>query len=235
MEVLLMGKVILKRCCGNCEWSISSENEEEIMEENHYEKDDPTRPRAGDCCIGREHNGNYVCDSHEYIANCLQTYTFFEDKYLGPGYFVVSLYDDNVIKFLKLYRTGSYYDYNYGIMVYEQDPIKKELRTGITFEINKIDSEVLYKAITIFANALGDDVIWSTDKKNFMSANVYKYSTCLYFTGSKDSKVIDIKIDNKNDKIYKIIEHLYRNMAVTTMNQSNDEVYGKVRKITKKI
>lgn len=236
MEVLLMGKVILKRCCGNCEWSISPENEEEIMKENHYEEDDPTRPRAGDCCIGREHNGNYVCDSHEYISNCLQTYSFYEDKYLGPGYFIVTLYDDNVIKFLKLYRTGTYGNYNYEIIAYEYDSIKQDLCNGISFEIRKSDNEVLHKAITIFANFLNDNVVWSTDKNDFMTANVYKYSTCLYFTGSKDSKIIDIKIDKNNDyRLYRLVEHLYRNMAVATMNKSNDEVYGKVRKITKKI
>ena len=231
-----MGKVILKRCCGNCEWSISSECEEEIMKENHYEEDDPNRPRAGDCCLGIEHDENYCCDSHDYISSCLQTYTFYEDKYLGPGYFIVSLYDEYVIKFFKIYRTGTYGDYNYGIMVYEYDPIKTDLRTGITFEIRRSDNEVLYKAITIFANALGDEVIWSIDKKNLLTTNVFEYSTCLYFTGSKDSEFIDIQIDqNTDDRIFKLVEHLYRNLAVTTMNRANNEIYGKVRKITKKM
>ena len=230
-----MSKVILERCCGNCEWSISPENEEEIMKENHYEEDDPNRPRAGDCCLGREHNENYFCDSHEYNSSALEIYTFYDDKYLGQGYFVVSLYDNNVIKFFKLYRTGTYGDYNYGIMVYEYDIVKSDLCTSITFEVRKSDNEVLHKAITIFANALGDDVIWSIDNKSFMTANGYEYSTCLYFTGSKDSKIIDVKIDNNNDRIYKLIEHLFRNMAVTTKNMANDKIYGKVRKITKKM
>ncbi len=229
-----MGKVILKRCCGNCEWSISPECEEEIMKENHYEEDDPNRPRAGDCCLGRDHDENYYCDSHEYISSCIETYTFYEEKYLGPGFFVVSEYDENVIKFLKLYRNGTYGNYDYGIMAYEYDPIKKELCTGITFEIGRSDNEVLYKAITIFARELGADVIWCTDEKSFMTTNVYEYSTSLYFTGSKDSKIIDVKINNKNDRIYKLIEHLYRNMAVVTANMTDEEVYKKVRTITKK-
>lgn len=229
-----MNNVILKRCCGNCEWSISPECEEEIMKENHYEEDDPNRPRAGDCCLGRERDENYFCDSHEYISGSLETYTFYEDKYLGHGYFVVSLYDDNVIKFLKLYRTGTYGNYNYGIRVYEYDPIKSELCTGITYEIGKSDNESLYKAITIFANVLGDNVVWDIDKINFMSSNVYEYSTSLYFTGRKDSEFIDIRIDNKDEKIYKLVEYLYRNMAVVTRNMADNEMYKKVRIITKK-
>lgn len=230
-----MEKVVLKRCCDNCEWSISPQCEAEIMKENHYTKDDPTRPRAGDCCLGRKHDENYFCDSHEYIANCLQTYTFYEDKYLGPGYFIVSEYEENIIKFFKLYRTGTYGDYNYGIVVYEFDPMKVMNKIGVTIPIRKSDGEVLYKAITIFAEALKKDVIYDVEKNNFMSCSVYKYSTFMCFIGNNDNNIIDVKIDNKNERIYKLVEHLYRNMAVTTMNKSNDKAYAKVRKITKKM
>ena len=230
-----MEKVILRRCCGNCEWSISPECEEEIMKENHYDENDPNRPRAGDCCLGREHDENYFCDSHEYISSCLETYAFYEDKYLGPGYFIVTRYDENIIKFLKLYRTGTYGNYNYGIMAYEYDPMKVMEKTGITLDVRNSDGEVLYKAITIFAKALGKSVIWDIDSKHFMSSTIYKYSTILCFVGNNDSNFINIRIDNKKDRIYKLIEHLYRNMAVTTMNQRNNEAYEKVKKITKKI
>ena len=230
-----MGKVILKRCCGNCEWSISPECEEEIMKENHYEEDDPNRPRAGECCLGRNHDENYFCDSHQYISGPLETYTFYEDKYLGPGYFIVTLYDENIIKFLKLYRTGTYGNYNYGIMVYEYDPIKVMEKTGITIDIRNSDGEALYKAITIFAKALGENVIWDIDKNSFMSSSTYKYSTFLCFIGNEDKNFVNIRVDNKNERIYKLVEHLYRNMAVTTMNKNNEELYGKVRKINKKM
>ena len=230
-----MVNVVLKRCCGNCEWSISPECEEEIMKENHYDENDPNRPRAGDCCLGREHDENYFCDSHEYISSCLENYAFYEDKYLGPGYFIVTRYDENIIKFLKLYRTGTYGNYNYGIMAYEYDPMKVMEKTGITLDVRNSDGEVLYKAITIFAKALGKSVIWDIDRKHFMSSTIYKYSTILCFVGNNDSNFINIRIDNKKDRIYKLIEHLYRNMAVTTMNQRNNEAYEKVKKITKKI
>ena len=118
-----MEDVILKRCCGNCEWSISPECEEEIMKENHYEEDDPTRPRAGDCCLGIEHNGCFACEHHEYISGGLETYVFYDDNDKLPGYYVVSEYYDHIIKYLKLYRTGVYGNYSYGIKAYEITPI----------------------------------------------------------------------------------------------------------------
>lgn len=228
-----MKNVVLKRCCGNCEWSISPECEEEIMKENNYDETDPNRPRAGDCCLGREHNGDYVCTSHDYIEAAMETYTFYEDKYAGPGYFVVTEYWENIIKFFKLYRTGTYGNYSYGIRIYEYDPIKIMEKVGIVYEINKYDNEVLYKAITIFAKALGENVIWDIDKKSFMTSKVYNNSTSLYFTG-ENSNIIDIKIDNIDSRIYKLVEHLYRNMAVTTMNMTNDKVSKKIKQIIKK-
>jgi len=55
------------KCCANCEWSISPELEEEILEEQGYQEDDINRPHAGDCVIGMEHDENYYCSSHQYL------------------------------------------------------------------------------------------------------------------------------------------------------------------------
>lgn len=228
-----MKKVIVDRCCGNCEWSISPENEKEIMIENHYEEDDPTRPRAGDCCLGVEHNGSFVCNQHDYLSGGLETHVFYDDKDLGPGYYVVSTYCDHILKFFKLYRTGEYGNYSYGIRTADLFPINNEISNGVSFEIGNASNELLYKAITIFANGLDKDVLWSTDEKNFMSVNVYEHSTGLYFTGSKDNNFIDIKIDDNNEKKYKLISVLYRNMAAITGNIKNEQVSRKIRKLNK--
>jgi len=56
------------RCCGNCFWSFSSEDEEELRREYHgddYDMDANT-PKAGDCSIGCVHNKDYYCPSHTY-------------------------------------------------------------------------------------------------------------------------------------------------------------------------
>ena len=83
-----MEKVVVGRCCGNCEWSISPENEHDIMIENSYDEDDPTRPKAGDCCLGIEHNEDYICEHHEYLSGGLETYTFYDIKF----YIVICCY-----------------------------------------------------------------------------------------------------------------------------------------------
>ena len=55
------------KCCANCEWCISPDLEEEIMQEQGYTQDDPNKPYAGECSIGMQHNGNYYCSSHTYL------------------------------------------------------------------------------------------------------------------------------------------------------------------------
>lgn len=230
-----MAKNVLDRCCGNCDWSISPDNEEDIMNENDYEEDDPTRPRAGDCCLGINHNGSYVCPHHEYIAEVLDVYAYYDNKYLGQGFFIVLEYNENIVRFLKLYRTAAYGNYDYGIRAFESDTIEPELSKGITYEINKLNNEALYNTITIFAKELSDNIIWDINKKNFMTANVYEATTCLLFTGSKDSNFIDIRINSStDDRIYRLIEALFRNMAAFTSNLVNYEVNRKIKKLIKK-
>ena len=229
-----MENVITQRCCGNCEWSISPENEEDIMLENHYDEDDPTRPRAGDCCLGIDHGGNFVCKLHEYLSGGFETHVFYDDKDKIPGYYIVNTYYDHIIKYFKLYRMGEYGKYSYGIRVCDLYPIDKDLINGVSFEIEERNNELLYKAITIFAKALNDYVIFDDEHRSFMSVNIYENSTGLYFTGDKNSNFVDIIIDNDtNDKYYKLVCHLFRNMAVVTSNSNNEFISKKIRKLNK--
>lgn len=81
------------RCCGNCFWSFSPEDEEELRSEYHgedYDLDDNT-PKAGDCSIGCIHNENYYCNSHSYneSSSWYQNYLSLNiDKYVS-----IDLYD----------------------------------------------------------------------------------------------------------------------------------------------
>ena len=235
-----MKDVIVKRCCGNCEWSISPKLEEEIMKENHYEEDDPTRPRAGDCCLGMEHNGDYICINHEYLSVGIDTYAFYDDMQLGQGYYVISEYYNNIIRYFKLYRYGNYDQYNYGIRAYEINPINKDRTRTIAFEFGSSNSDnvILHKVFSIFANALGDNVIINEENNNeIMKTEIYKYGVAINFVKSINNKensndFIDIKIKcNKKDRNYRIIEHLFRNLAVATNNMKDTNSLKKVRQI----
>ena len=56
------------RCCGNCFWSFSPQDEEELRSEYHGEDYDldANTPKAGDCSMGMVHNKDYYCASHSY-------------------------------------------------------------------------------------------------------------------------------------------------------------------------
>jgi len=60
------------RSCGNCFWSFSPADEEALREEYHGEDYDldENNPRAGDCCLGVDHNNKYYCSSHSYSELC---------------------------------------------------------------------------------------------------------------------------------------------------------------------
>ena len=74
------------RCCGNCFWSFSPEDEEELRREYHgedYDMDE-SAPKAGNCSIGCIHNKDYYCPSHSYneYSNWYQYYLSLNiDKY----------------------------------------------------------------------------------------------------------------------------------------------------------
>ena len=81
------------RCCGNCFWSFSSYDEDELRNEYHGEDYDldANTPKAGDCSIGRIHNNNYYCSSHSY-----NEYSDFYQHYLSLNidkYVSIYLYD----------------------------------------------------------------------------------------------------------------------------------------------
>lgn len=81
------------RCCGNCFWSFSPEDEEELRREYHgedYDMDE-SAPKAGNCSIGCIHNKDYYCPSHSYneYSNWYQYYLSLNiDKYVS-----IDLYD----------------------------------------------------------------------------------------------------------------------------------------------
>ena len=63
------------RCCGNCFWSFSPQDEEEL---DGYSEYDINKPKAGDCCIGQDHGENYCCSHHDYIDG-MEEYENYED------------------------------------------------------------------------------------------------------------------------------------------------------------
>lgn len=82
--------------CGNCEWSFSENDVENIMKELNYDEDIINRPIVGDCCLSIFHNGNYVCDEHSYIKDSL-TWIIYDEKQHEICYFLTAKYDEENI------------------------------------------------------------------------------------------------------------------------------------------
>lgn len=217
------------RCCGNCEWSVSSLCEEEMIIEYDYELDEQTIPKMGDCLLSIDHNGNYVCREHNYIENGIRNYFLYDDSYLGPGYFIITEYYGEIVKFIKLYQTGNefpsfavrgyelYHDgrENIQIDINESNTINKELVAIISDFVNKINSGTLVKnKLKILENEDGISIILKRDESLKDYANVFlgNYDSCRY---------------------YKEISLLFRNLAWESYNRTDENVVKKILKISR--
>lgn len=56
-------------------------------------------------CNNYETLPDNVCEVHKFIGNYgnERNYLLYDEKYLGPGYFIINKKDDSIIKFFKLY------------------------------------------------------------------------------------------------------------------------------------
>ena len=52
---------------------------------------------------------NDVCDEHQYIEGLSneKNYVLYDEKYLGPGYFIINEVDNDIVKFIKLYTINN--------------------------------------------------------------------------------------------------------------------------------
>ena len=117
----------MKRCT-NCEWNISPVEEEIIREQRHIEGDS-SRQKKG--IHGNVHNNKFACEYHTYCGiDKDNTYVLYDDKYLGPGYFIITEYNGEIIKFLKIYITNNNGIIGYSIRGYE-DSFLDELHRKI--------------------------------------------------------------------------------------------------------
>ena len=80
------------KCCGNCEWCITEEEELAQIKEKNYDEEDLNRPLTGDCSLGIDHGENYCCSQHNYMEKLTNIYVLYDENYFGPGYFIVTEY-----------------------------------------------------------------------------------------------------------------------------------------------
>ena len=223
------------RCCGNCEWSISSDMEENILRESGYDYDDPNRPKAGDCCLGQEHDENYCCGHHLYIEGMEEydTVVLYDDNFFGPGYLIVSKLDDEIVKFMKISTYGEGCFPNVVIRAYEKgkvDTPDESFRT-IEFEVDK-DSP-LYGVFYNFASSIGNKRVYSSDPANH-GKNHFYVSECnrkLSLNFVKDvykvknsTDFVDIFVgDNDSCPEYLQVIEFYKNLSTISVGKAQEE------------
>jgi len=216
------------RCCGNCEWSVSSLCEEDMMRDN-YEIEEQMIPEMGDCLLSINHNGRYVCREHNYIGKGISNYLLYDDTYLGPGYFIVTEYYGEIVKFIKLYQMGDGFP-GYAIRAYDSDIRNRE---NISFELSRNNTcdDKLLDAINSFILRVGNlgiagtfelhndgDVTFITAFSNYDSGNNY----------------IDVYLGDYNTcPFYKDISLLFRDLAWISFNKKDDNTMKRILRNSK--
>lgn len=220
------------RCCANCEWSISPMLEKHIMEEQGYDENDLNRPHAGDCVIGSNHNGNFVCSSHLYCDGTEEINLMYDEKYMGTGYLLVNTVNDELERFIKISIFGDGFP-SFSIRGYEvgsKDNLDSEFRSMI-ITIDK--SNFLYESLKILVNDLNGEFLYSIDSHNQGKNNIQfvdngdSVSIILNkdIMGVKDAtKFIDITLGDRDTcKCYAQLLRFYNSLAYLPVHDATDK------------
>ena len=222
----------MSRCCANCFWCFTQDDEIEL---EGYSEDDPNRPQAGDCCIGQEHDENYCCSEHSYIDGMeeYENYVLYDDEYLGPGYLIVSKLDDEIVKFIKICSYGEGGFSKFYIRAYKKDSIDNPNQDFRAITITANQGEPLYDIIYNLAKSLSGGKIESIDSyaqgKNNLRVEGYMDTASLIISkdvyGAKHfTDFVDIHAgDNASCEFYDELVAFYNNLSTITVDGSNEK------------
>lgn len=232
------------KCCANCGWSISPTDEEEMLKEIEYNEEDIFRPKAGDCCLGIPHNGNFVCKEHLFSENMIGIDVLYDDKYLGIGYFIIAKYSDEIVNFIKIYKTdGGLTKYN--IRGCEVDSIedKNKQFSEIKIKISSVEHPELFNIISEFAKSINNSILYSTNVlvhgNNNLMIEMDQYNVYLILSKDKcgdknKTNFIDMElVDYLTCEKYKEIDVLFKNLSKITIEKEQEATMKKVLKISR--
>lgn len=164
----------MSRCCENCNFSSHFGNTldlEELIAGDYTE---------GIMCekSGADTTPLDVCKEHKYIEGSeeYKNYILYDDQYLGPGYFIISELDNEIIKFMKLYISSKNSFPHYHAIAFEKDSIDQEWQPyrKIKFEFESDDA--LFQIINDLNKSLNDSQIKSIDPYNQGKNKLYTSS-----------------------------------------------------------
>lgn len=144
------------RCCGNCEWCL----DEDIEREYDCDLSVVNESKVGDCALNIDHDGKFLCDEHVYISNKINNYVMYDNYCYGEGFLIVSEYEGEAIKYIKLYKSNDGFP-SYSIFGFELPFGTGKILRDIEIKIYKdeIKNRNIIEAFVNFSKRLGNGVI----------------------------------------------------------------------------
>lgn len=156
------------KCCGNCEWSYTFEDEEDLKNESRMNnggvvEEEDIFHHAGDCMLGKTHHLNYYCSSHSYRDGMEKTQLFYDERYLAPGFLFVTTVDDEIEKFLKISLQGEGGYPEILLRSYEKGEVDSCEESFRTINIPVSSEDPFFEAIYLLAEKTNAMPIYSID------------------------------------------------------------------------
>ncbi len=233
------------RCCANCEWNISPQLEEAILEEQScYKEDSFGQPMAGDCVLGEIHDENFYCPNHKYCSGVERIYALYDDKYAGTGFLIIHIVDDEIDKFFKIsscMQNSFPHFLICGCGIASQN-LSNRFKT-INFEITN-DNE-LFPIFSNLAQNLNNKKVYTFDgllpKKD--NLQVISHGDSILINLNKDTLGIKTMVDyasinliyNQECQFYDLLSEFYNNLSRVSTEHSTDEDIKKLGLIKRNI
>ncbi len=149
--------------------------------------------------------GEYCCENYKCILEdkLERNYVLYDEKFLGPGFFIVVKQGNKISKFLKLYVNGNNKFPDYNLIAFDVKNKGENNNAVKTINFNfknvldtyYIDNETrLYNALLHLSSLLGENKIYTTDK-------VFQGNDNFYLTNQNGIITLSLSKDMKNDKL----------------------------------
>lgn len=143
------------RTCDNCfsgHYNLSDRGEEMFCDESEY--------------MEEKTNPNDICEYHRFYPGMEEekNIVLYDENYLGPGFLIVKLKDNKVIKFIKLYMINEAGFPNFAIRAFSKDLNNCEIEFDFR-DLEDFDNG-LFKTVTQLCYKLSNKPIVNIDKSS---------------------------------------------------------------------
>ena len=228
-----------EKCCETCLWCY---DENDIK--NYSPFGDEEIPEVGECIMlmKKLHTGKPYCESYTAIPELEKNYVVYDDKYLGPGYFIINEIDGEIQKFIKIYISNNEGLPIYNIRAYEKGRVDNpdSSFSSINFDFSYNKDVKLQEAIYRLSQLINMKPIItinpsSKGKNQLLTKGNPKHSKIII---SKDvwngkevcTDFIDIILgDNYTCEYYEAINDFYNDLSKISINKK--ETVSRILKI----